>query len=132
MTGAKVGALLTGGLVTIGSHTVSYPLLTGLQALMHRLESYAFGSLFRGFCANLCNANSMFIREKRIGPYSYVYLVETVRENGRIKQRIIRNLGRKEAVEAAGDLDRLARSAAPAVASARWFFPQSRAAQARG
>src|SRR5215468_1889766 len=54
----------------------------------------------------------MFIREKRIGAYIYVYLVETVRENGKIKQRIIRNLGRKEAVEAAGDLDRLARSAA--------------------
>src|SRR5215475_9321242 len=54
----------------------------------------------------------MFIREKRIGAYTYVYLVETVRETGKIKQRIIRNLGRKEAVEAAGDLDRLARSAA--------------------
>jgi hypothetical protein len=39
-------------------------------------------------------------------------LVETVRENGRTKQRIIRNLGRKEMVEARGDLDRLARSAA--------------------
>ena len=54
----------------------------------------------------------MFVREKRIGSYSYLYLVETVRENGKTKQRIIRNLGRKEAVEAAGDLDRLARSAA--------------------
>jgi len=54
----------------------------------------------------------MFIREKRIGAYTYVYLVETVREDGKIKQRIIRNLGRKEDVEAAGDLDRLARSAA--------------------
>src|SRR5215831_12373005 len=54
----------------------------------------------------------MFIREKCIGAYTYVYLVETVREGGKIKQRIIRNLGRKEAVEAAGDLDRLARSAA--------------------
>jgi hypothetical protein len=54
----------------------------------------------------------MFVRTKRIGAYRYLYLVETVRENGRTKQRIIRNLGRKEAVEAAGDLDRLARSAA--------------------
>src|SRR6266849_1281894 len=53
----------------------------------------------------------MFVREKRIGSYSYLYLVETVRENGKTKQRIIRNLGRKEVVEAAGDLDRLARSA---------------------
>ena len=54
----------------------------------------------------------MFVREKRIGPYTYVYLVETVREDGRVKQRIIRNLGRKEDVERRGDLDRLVRSAA--------------------
>ena len=54
----------------------------------------------------------MFVREKRIGAYRYLYLVETVREDGKTKQRIIRNLGRKEAVEASGDLDRLARSAA--------------------
>src|SRR5918996_77062 len=51
----------------------------------------------------------MFVREKQIGPYRYVYLVESVRENGRIKQRIIKNLGRKEQVEANGDLDRLGR-----------------------
>jgi hypothetical protein len=54
----------------------------------------------------------MFARDKRIGPYTYVYLVENVRENGRTKQRIIANLGRKEAVVARGDLDRLARSVA--------------------
>ncbi len=54
----------------------------------------------------------MFVREKQIGPYRYVYLVESVREGGRTKQRIIKNLGRKEQVEANGDLDRLARSAA--------------------
>ena len=54
----------------------------------------------------------MFVREKRIGPYTYLYLVETVREEGHVKQRIIRNLGRKEEVERRGDLDRLIRSAA--------------------
>jgi len=54
----------------------------------------------------------MFVREKRIGPYTYLYLVETVREDGRVKQRIIHNLGRKEEVERRGDLDRLVRSAA--------------------
>jgi Transposase DDE domain len=53
----------------------------------------------------------MFVREKRIGPYTYLYLVETVREDGKTKQRIIRNLGRKEEVERRGDLDRLVRSA---------------------
>src|SRR3974377_1677272 len=55
----------------------------------------------------------MFARDKRIGPYTYIYLVENVRENGRTKQRIIANLGRREVVVARGDLDRLARSVAP-------------------
>ncbi|HZC96642.1 MAG TPA: transposase, partial [Bradyrhizobium sp.] len=54
----------------------------------------------------------MFVHEKRIGRYIYVYLVETVREDGRTKQRILRKFGRKEDVERRGDLDRLARSAA--------------------
>jgi hypothetical protein len=54
----------------------------------------------------------MFVREKRIGPYTYVYLVETVREDGKTKQRIIHTLGRKEEVERRGDLDRLVRSVA--------------------
>src|SRR5437016_5623673 len=49
----------------------------------------------------------MFARDKRIGPYTYVYLVENIREGGRAKQRIIANLGRKEVVVAHGDLDRL-------------------------
>jgi hypothetical protein len=53
----------------------------------------------------------MFVREKRIGPYTYIYLVETVRQGGHVKQRIIRNLGRKEEVERRGDLDRLVLSA---------------------
>ena len=54
----------------------------------------------------------MFARATKKGPYTYVYLVENVRENGRTKQRIIANLGRKEVVVARGDLDRLARSVA--------------------
>jgi hypothetical protein len=54
----------------------------------------------------------MFIREKRIKGYRYLYLVESVREDGRTKQRIIKNLGRKEAVLADGGLDRLAASVA--------------------
>ena len=52
----------------------------------------------------------MFVREKTINGYTYLYLVESVREDGRTKQRIIKNLGRKEAVLAAGDLERLAAS----------------------
>ena len=54
----------------------------------------------------------MFVREKRINGDTYLYLVETVRENGRAKQRIIKNLGRKEAVTASGALERLASSVA--------------------
>jgi hypothetical protein len=54
----------------------------------------------------------VFVREKRINGYTYLYLVETVREDGRAKQRIIRNLGRKEAVVASGGLERLAASVA--------------------
>jgi hypothetical protein len=49
----------------------------------------------------------MFVREKTIKGYTYLYLVENIREGGRTRQHIIRNLGRKEAVLAAGDLDRL-------------------------
>jgi hypothetical protein len=54
----------------------------------------------------------MFVREKRINGYTYLYLVETVREDGRTRQRIIKNLGRKEVVTASGELERLAASVA--------------------
>jgi hypothetical protein len=54
----------------------------------------------------------MFVREKRIRGYTYLYLVETVRKGGRVKQRVVKNLGRKDAVSERGDLDRLVRSAA--------------------
>src|ERR671938_1659837 len=54
----------------------------------------------------------MFVREKCINGYTYLYLVETVREDGRTKQRILKNLGRKGAVLASGGLERLASSVA--------------------
>src|SRR5215212_8954447 len=54
----------------------------------------------------------MFVREKHINGYTYLYLVETVREHGRAKQRIIKNLGRREALAASGALERLASSVA--------------------
>jgi Transposase DDE domain len=54
----------------------------------------------------------VFVREKHINGYTYLYLVETVREDGRAKQRIIKNLGRKEVVVASGGLERLATSVA--------------------
>ena len=52
----------------------------------------------------------MFLREKRIGGRTYLYLVESVREGGKPKQRIVATLGRKETVLEHGDLDRLVRS----------------------
>src|SRR5918997_383895 len=54
----------------------------------------------------------MLVREKRISGATCLDLVETVRENGRAKQRIIKTLGRREAVAASGALERLASSVA--------------------
>jgi hypothetical protein len=54
----------------------------------------------------------MFVRVKKIGPYEYLYLVENVREGGRHVQRVIRALGRRDAVENSDLLDGLIASAA--------------------
>ena len=71
----------------------------------------------------------MFLRHKRIGKYTYVYLVESVYEGGRTRQHIIRNLGWRENVEAGGDLERLAASAARLSRTAE---PQGAGAVGRG
>jgi hypothetical protein len=55
---------------------------------------------------------SMFVREKTARGHTYLYLVENEREGGRIRQRIIRALGRKEVLIASGELERLAASLA--------------------
>ena len=54
----------------------------------------------------------MFIRVKKIGPYEYLYLVENAREGGRHVQRVIKALGRRDAVEESDLLDGLIASAA--------------------
>ncbi len=54
----------------------------------------------------------MFVRVKKIGGYQYLYLVENAREGGRHVQRVIKVLGRRDEVEAAGTLDALIASAA--------------------
>jgi len=54
----------------------------------------------------------MFVRVKKIGAYEYLYLVENAREGGRHVQRVIKALGRRDAVEASGLLDGLIASAA--------------------
>ena len=52
----------------------------------------------------------MYVREKTINGYTYLYLVESVREGNRTKQHIIKNLGRKEKVLENGDLERFVSS----------------------
>jgi hypothetical protein len=52
----------------------------------------------------------MFVREKSARGHRYLYLVENEREGGRVRQRIIRALGRKDVLLASGELDRLAAS----------------------
>jgi hypothetical protein len=54
----------------------------------------------------------MFVRVKKIGGYEYLYLVENVREGGRHVQRVIKALGRRDALDASGLLDSLIASAA--------------------
>src|SRR6478735_7547862 len=54
----------------------------------------------------------MFIRVKKIGPYEYLYLVENAREGGRHVQRVIKALGRRDAIEGSDLLYGLIASAA--------------------
>ena len=54
----------------------------------------------------------MFLKETRVRRgeqvYTYVQLVEGFREGGRVRMRVVANLGRKEQLKASGELDRLA------------------------
>jgi transposase len=54
----------------------------------------------------------MFVREKIARGHRYLYLVESVREDGRVRQQIVRALGRKDALLESGELDRLIASLA--------------------
>ena len=54
----------------------------------------------------------MFVVEKVARGHRYLYLAETYRENGKVRQRIIRPLGRKDHLLLSGDLDRLIASMA--------------------
>lgn len=57
-------------------------------------------------------SHTMFIRVKKIGQYEYLYLVENAREGGRHVQRVIKALGRRDAIEESDLLDGLIASAA--------------------
>ena len=54
----------------------------------------------------------MFVREKIARGHRYLYLVESVREGKRVRQHTIRALGRKDILQASGELDRLIASLA--------------------
>ncbi|MFP1130514.1 IS1634 family transposase [Asticcacaulis sp. W401b] len=54
----------------------------------------------------------MFVVEKVARGHRYLYLAETYRENGKVRQRLIRPLGRKDQLLLSGDLDRLIASMA--------------------
>ena len=54
----------------------------------------------------------MFVREKTARGHRYLYLVESVRDGGRVRQQIVRALGRKDVLPARGELDRLVASLA--------------------
>lgn len=54
----------------------------------------------------------MFVVEKVARGHRYLYLAETYRENGKVRQRLIRPLGRKDHLLLSGDLDRLIASMA--------------------
>ena len=52
----------------------------------------------------------MHVVEKVARGHRYLYLAESVREEGRVRQRLIRPLGRKDQLQASGQLDRLVES----------------------
>lgn len=54
----------------------------------------------------------MFVRVKPSGPRRYLQVVENTREGKKTRQRVIATLGRLDRLEAAGDLDSLAKSLA--------------------
>ena len=54
----------------------------------------------------------MFVREKTARGHRYLYLVESVRDGGRVRQQIVRALARKDVLLASGELDRLIASLA--------------------
>ena len=52
----------------------------------------------------------MFFRVKHSGSYGYLQIVESFREEGKVRQRVLSTLGRLDALQASGQLDALLRS----------------------
>ncbi len=49
----------------------------------------------------------MFVRVKPSGPRQYLQIVESYRENGRVRQRVIATLGRTDEMTSSGQMDGL-------------------------
>ncbi len=47
----------------------------------------------------------MFVRAKRVGKYTYLQLVENRREGGKVRQRVLCNLGRMDVLAEKGGVD---------------------------
>ena len=52
----------------------------------------------------------MYFRVKRTGPYPYLQVVESYREGGQVRQRVMATLGRLDVLQATGQIDALLRS----------------------
>jgi transposase len=52
----------------------------------------------------------MYFRVKRTGSYAYLQIVESFRENGQVRQRVLSTVGRLDTLQASGQLDTLMRS----------------------
>src|SRR5512136_3032124 len=52
----------------------------------------------------------MYFRVKRTGAYAYLQIVESFREQGQVRQRVLSTVGRLDTLQALGQLDTLMRS----------------------
>jgi hypothetical protein len=52
----------------------------------------------------------MYFRVKRTGSYAYLQIVESFREQGQVRQRVLSTVGRLDTLQASGQLDALMRS----------------------
>ena len=52
----------------------------------------------------------MYFRVKRTGSYAYLQIVESFREKGQVRQRVLSTVGRLDTLQASGQLDTLMRS----------------------
>jgi hypothetical protein len=52
----------------------------------------------------------MYFRVKRTGPYAYLQLVESFRQQGRVQQRVLSTVGRLDRLQASGQIEALMRS----------------------